>query len=401
MGGKGGYQGKQGHVPGGIQNRDGSAIAEGCHMRSRPYLIIALGGLMVLAMLPAQAASVPATFVGGSSNCSTVSSAAPFSLTISDPVTAGVYPLPGVSGAELTLFDVGRKSFSFSVSGAVIHDVIVKGSGSNWYDYDGAGAPVSSDTVLSIPNGNKLNLVHFCYSEAPAFSISGAKFEDSDADGTVDGGETGLPNWTIELYQGESLLSSTQTGTDGSYSFQVDAGNYQVCEVLQEGWVQTAPDGCHSVAVGPDATGVNFLNSEGIAICDGAATDLTEIVSASFTLIGDCGDDIKVVQLDIVGNEIVFIPRGSVAASFLGSLTFTKMQSDPLDDTALVLQYDPDDDGAEPFRVVPDCAGDEENPSLPVGDDTWCVVSASAEYLGDSLWSISWNVYGEGDPRFR
>jgi hypothetical protein len=323
-------------------------------------------------------------------------------MTVADPVTEGVYPLPAVPGAEITLTDVGRKAFSFSAVGAVIHDVVVKGSGSNWYDYDGEGGPVSADTDLRIPNGNKLNLVYFCYSEALTFGISGAKFDDSNADGTVDAGEDGLPNWTIELYQGDNLLSTTETGTDGSYSFGgLEEGSYQVCEVLEEGWVQTSPNGCHGVTVGPDATGINFLNSEGISICDGAVTDSTEIISATFTLIGDCGDSIKVVELDVIDNEVVFVPRGSAAASFEGGLTFTKTQSDPLDDTALVLQYDPDDDGLEPFRVVPDCEGDVESPTLPEGDDTWCVVSASAEYLGDSLWAVSWNLYGEGDPRFK
>lgn len=368
-------------------------------MKQRLFPIVMLAGLLVLAMLPANAAAVTPIFVSGNSNCATVNSAASFNFTIVEPTGDATYSLPGVPGATIALSNVRRRSFDFTASGVAILDVIVKGSGSNWYHY---GLAVQSDSGLTIPNGNKLNLVHVCYDSIPTFSISGTKFNDSDANGIVGAGESGLGGWEIELYQGESLRAATTTGSGGSYVFTgLAAGLYRTCEVAQAGWVQTAPDGCHDVTIGPNATGVDFLNSEGTEIECGVATEVTNedgSVTGSFTRSGDDCESVKVVDLFVTeANEVVFIPRGSGTATYTGVLTFEKAADDP---SALVLQYDPDDDGAAPYRDVPDCAGTEESPTLPAGD-TWCVVAASADYLGGSIWNLTWDVYGEGDPRFK
>ena len=271
-------------------------------MKKRLFPMVILAGLVVLAMLPAEAAGVIPTFVGGNSNCDTVSSAT-FSLTIVEPVGDSTHSLPGVPGATIELSNVGRRAFDFTASGATIHDVIVKGSGSNWYHYDPS---VGSDTDLVIPNGNKLNLVHFCYEAVPGTPL--------------------------------------------------------------------------------ECGGVVSVSNE------------DDSVTGAFTRVGgDCEAD-KLVEIEVTeADEIVFIPRGSGDASYTGVLTFEKTAADP---SALVLQYDPDDDGDAPYKDVPDCAGTTENPTLP-GGDTWCVVTASADYLGGSLWKMTWNVYGEGDPRFK
>ncbi len=368
-------------------------------MKKRLFPMVILAGVLVVAMLPAEAAGVIPTFVGGNSNCDSVDSTASFSLTITEPVEDATYSLPGVPGATVSLSNVRRRAFDFTTAGATIHDVVVKGSGSNWYHYDPS---VQADTDLVIPNGNKLNAVHLCYEAVPTFSISGSKFDDADASGTVGVGESGLGGWGIEVYQGGSLQTSTTTNSDGSYVVtDLGAGTYQVCEVAQEGWVQTSPGGCHDVTVGPDATGIDFLNSEGTAIECGVVTEVSNVdgsVTGAFTRQGgDCGS-VKLVDIEVTEtDEVVFIPRGFGDASYTGVLTFEKVADDP---SALVLQYDPDDDGAAPYKDVPDCGGTVENPTLP-GDDTWCVVSASADYLGGSLWKLTWHVYGEGDPRFK
>jgi hypothetical protein len=369
-------------------------------MKRRLIPTVVVIGALALAMLPADAAGVTPTFVGGNSNCSSVGSTADFSFTIVEPAAAATYALPGVPGATIELTNVRRKLFNFVSHGATVLDVIVKGSGSNWFHY----APsVEADTDLSIPNGNKLNVVHFCYEAVPTFSISGTKYNDADVSGTLDIGESGLPGWEIELKQGATLEDSATTGTGGAYTFTgVEAGEYQVCEVAQEGWVQTAPDGCHTVTVGPNATGINFLNAGGVAIeCD-VETEVSNddgSVTGSFIRTGEDCDTVKLVEVDVTEtNEVVFIPQGSGNASYTGVLTFEKEADNP---SALVLQYDPDDLGPDPFKDVPDCEGTEASPALPEGGDTWCVISGSAEYLGESVWNITWDVYGEGDPRFR
>ena len=83
-------------------------------------------------------------------------------------------------------------------------------------------------------------------------SKSGTKFEDDNADGVFDAGESGLSGWTIKLYEddGDQVLEaaelasmvSTTTDSDGNYTFDdLLPGDYIVCEVQQTGWTQSLP----------------------------------------------------------------------------------------------------------------------------------------------------------------
>ena len=90
--------------------------------------------------------------------------------------------------------------------------------------------------------------------------ISGSKFHDIDGDAVWDEpDEPGLPGWTIRAYEddgddvlesGEELITSDTTDEDGAYSLTVEAGDYIVCEVAQDDWVQMFPTGT-SCAGGP------------------------------------------------------------------------------------------------------------------------------------------------------
>lgn len=81
--------------------------------------------------------------------------------------------------------------------------------------------------------------------------IQGRKYDDLNGDGTRDSGEPYLDGWTIRLYRGEdegwSLVdtkSTGHTGVLGQYKFiNLEPGRYKVCEVMQNGWVQTSPSG--------------------------------------------------------------------------------------------------------------------------------------------------------------
>lgn len=84
--------------------------------------------------------------------------------------------------------------------------------------------------------------------EAPTdetYTITGAKWEDSDGDGEWDENESGIEGWTIYLdyFYGEGGVTTTATTTDadGAYRFEVPAGWYEVREEQRDGWKQTAP----------------------------------------------------------------------------------------------------------------------------------------------------------------
>ncbi len=100
------------------------------------------------------------------------------------------------------------------------------------------------------------------------FSISGRKYNDLNGNGAFDG-EPGMEGWTIELSQGGSVISTTTTEKDGSYSFaELSPGSYTVSEVEQAGWTRTAPtEGSYTVElVDGDATDRNFGNHGSFAI---------------------------------------------------------------------------------------------------------------------------------------
>lgn len=77
--------------------------------------------------------------------------------------------------------------------------------------------------------------------------IRGIKWNDIDADHTIDEGEGPLPDWTIYLDsnnngQYDAEEPSTVTGSDGTYVFtDLSPGTYWVGEVQQAGWEQVTP----------------------------------------------------------------------------------------------------------------------------------------------------------------
>jgi glutamine cyclotransferase len=85
-------------------------------------------------------------------------------------------------------------------------------------------------------------------------TVSGTKFNDLNGNGVRDGGEPGLPGWTIyvDLNNNNALDGgepSTTTDGSGNYSLTLAAGTYTIREVQQPGWTQTAPIGGRLFAV--------------------------------------------------------------------------------------------------------------------------------------------------------
>ena len=91
-------------------------------------------------------------------------------------------------------------------------------------------------------------------------SIRGAVYNDLNHNGAREGGEDGLPGWTI-LKDG---VPSAISDVNGEYILQgLFPGTYTVSEQPQNGWTQTAPPSAHSVTItGSDRTitGKDFGN---------------------------------------------------------------------------------------------------------------------------------------------
>lgn len=95
--------------------------------------------------------------------------------------------------------------------------------------------------------------------------ISGYKFDDSNANGIWDDGETTVPGWEMKLEVWKdnawTETGTAFTGEDGSYTFSgLMPGTYRVTEILVNGWKQTYGPQPVEVTGGSDVTGHNFGN---------------------------------------------------------------------------------------------------------------------------------------------
>jgi hypothetical protein len=114
--------------------------------------------------------------------------------------------------------------------------------------------------------------------------LNGYKVHDLEADGNWNNGDYGLSGWTITItgtgFLGEPIDDSVLTGEGGYWEW---GKNYvfngsdkpvtaylTVCEELQDGWIQSAPDSCYDLTLETsalaEALNLNFLNYQPIDI---------------------------------------------------------------------------------------------------------------------------------------
>ncbi|MFA4946998.1 MAG: SdrD B-like domain-containing protein [Candidatus Krumholzibacteriia bacterium] len=92
-------------------------------------------------------------------------------------------------------------------------------------------------------------------STTPTGKIKGIVYEDADADGIKDAGETGLNGVLVSLDNGAQAL----TGSTGYYSFIVQRGTYTVVETDPTGYSSTTANSVvATVAAGTDTVTVNY-----------------------------------------------------------------------------------------------------------------------------------------------
>ncbi len=128
--------------------------------------------------------------------------------------------------------------------------------GNGYYEFDGLSKGLYTITEeqqtgwtqtttnpaeIDLDNGEVVENINFGNFEL--VSISGSKFNDDEGDGAITG-DSKLSGWTIRLYEvnGEDwdFVSETDTDGSGNYTFTgLFKGSYKVCEVLEEGWIQT------------------------------------------------------------------------------------------------------------------------------------------------------------------
>jgi len=151
--------------------------------------------------------------------------------------------------------DTNGYSWTFSSNGSVTYD--------KTFTCEDEGENVNNATIRETGQYASATVTVTCITP-PQATISGVKFHDVDADGIRDVGEEGLEGWTIQLWKDGTCVQTTTTGSAGDYTFTVtEAGHYNVTEVLEPGWMQTAPTNGYyefDVALGGVITGLDFGN---------------------------------------------------------------------------------------------------------------------------------------------
>lgn len=165
----------------------------------------------------------------------------------------------GVSGVEVTLYnssDTFLASENTDQNGNYLFENLPAGDyyvvfdlpagyqftaqnqGSNENVDSDANTTTGKSDVVTLPEGDNITNVDAGLIQLKA-SLGNFVFNDVDHDGIQDGGEAGVPQVKVELYNNSNaLLDSTVTDGNGIYSFtNLDPGSYYVKFYLPEGFV--------------------------------------------------------------------------------------------------------------------------------------------------------------------
>jgi len=120
--------------------------------------------------------------------------------------------------------------------------------------------------------------------------IEGYKWIDANANGEIDNEDARYEGLTVELWKDGALIASTTTDSSGHFAFyDLDPGEYEVKEILGEGWYAISAEKI-SVEVEEDKTKyVEFLNAEKARVT-GEKLDFTTqepVAGVKFVLEGD------------------------------------------------------------------------------------------------------------------
>jgi Ca2+-binding RTX toxin-like protein len=168
-------------------------------------------------------------------------------------------------------------------------------------------APTSPATyTLNIASGQTLSAENF--GDYPTASISGTVFVDTNGNGVLDSGESGLSGWTVDLINSSQTTITTTSSANGQYSFTgLVPGIYTVQIVSQSGYVASSPSRVNVTDVNGRADTVNFGEFAPVTVSGEVFDDPTD--SGTFNT-GDSGLAGVTVEL-IQGSQVEETTSGS------------------------------------------------------------------------------------------
>ena len=140
--------------------------------------------------------------------------------------------------------------------------------------------PASEQVVTATATDPNADTSAFSNDVTPQSSaVSGEVFADSNGNGVLDPGETGLADWTVQLINSANQTTATTTGAGGNYAFlNVAPGAYTVEEVAKPGYAETTSPTTDSIGVtaGQLTRNVNFGNQPEALSVTGSPLSATE-----------------------------------------------------------------------------------------------------------------------------
>ncbi|WP_193316712.1 SdrD B-like domain-containing protein [Janthinobacterium rivuli] len=174
------------------------------------------------------------------------------SIVITNTTTAGQVLLNGVAvavGTEISIDDIRAGHLVFVPSQTVAGD----------FDL---GFKVRDDGGTAGCNAQDLSLApHYLTFKVPMAHLGDFVWEDKNANGVQDAGESGIGGVTVQLKNAAgSVIGSTLTDATGYYNFSVDPGTYSIAVVAPAGYLTTVKDAGSSDALDSD---INTLGNSG------------------------------------------------------------------------------------------------------------------------------------------
>ena len=91
-----------------------------------------------------------------------------------------------------------------------------------------------------IVNASGVNPASINFGNFQLISIAGEVFNDQTGDGILNGSDSGLAGWTVDLFLNGKLDTTTTSDTNGNYTFgNLAAGTYRVRVEIQTSWQST------------------------------------------------------------------------------------------------------------------------------------------------------------------
>ena len=187
-------------------------------------------------------------------------------------------------------------------------------------DTPGTNAVSGGNDVSSITLGLGDSSVGNDFAEVPAASLAGSVFEDTDNDGTKDGGESGISGVAVALTGtddgGNAVSFATSTAGDGTYSFdKLRAGTYSITETQPGSHL----DGIDSAGTAGGSTAIDDVVSSialGLGV-DATGYDFGELTSSSISgsVTDDGANGIANVTVTLTGTDDLLNPISEVTTT--------------------------------------------------------------------------------------